>query len=363
MRILLMMEMVANGWTDTRFMTYKQVQSLAQEMKKAGTPDADLPHVKKGAKSITIYKVGRQEIKRDKLDSSGKPVLDESGKPVKETSLGKVFLQTYRIFNADNIANLAPLPQPQSTPSFEVHGQIEELVKKLGVAVRYEPQASAYYEPMADRITVPERSQYQDTVKDGKVVFSGAAKHYSVLLHECCHGTGHESRLSRLMTGARGTDSYSREELISETASTYLMAELGLESDEVIKQHASYLDHWAKMIRDDPKALFQAMSAAEKAADWFMQRHEKQLAAAPVVSQAPGITVGVGVQAPAVAAMTATATLTSQVSALGTTPLVAPGGFGVVDRLPASGTPTVRVNGLRPIADVVSGVMGPGGMG
>jgi hypothetical protein len=141
------------------------------------------------------------------------------------------------------------------------------------------------------------------------------------------------------------------------------MAELGLESDEVIKQHASYLDHWAKMIRDDPKALFQAMSAAEKAADWFMQRHEKQLAAAPVVSQAPGITVGVGVQAPAVAAMTATATLTSQVSALGTTPLVAPGGFGVVDRLPASGTPTVRVNGLRPIADVVSGVMGPGGMG
>jgi len=350
------MEMMANGWTDMRFMTYKQVQSLAQDMKKAGTPDADLPHVKKGAKSITIYKVGRQEIKRDKVDASGKPVLDESGKPVKEISLGKTFLQTYRVFNGEQVANLEPAPQTVSVPTWGVQSHIEDLVQKLGVPVKYEPQASAYYEPMADRITVPERSQYQDSVVDGKVVFTAAAKHYSVLLHECCHATGHESRLNRNLTEGRGTDSYSREELTAETASTFLMAELGLESDEVIKQHASYLDHWAKMIRDDPKALFQAMSAAEKAADWFMQRHERQLAAAPAVSPSPGLAVGVGVQTPAVAAMTAAATLNGLASAPGTTPLTAPGGFGVVDRLPVSGTPTVRVNGLRPIADVVAGM-------
>lgn len=356
-RLLLTMEIMANGWTDMRFMTYKQVQSLAQDMKKAGTPDADLPHVKKGAKSITIYKVGRQEIKRDMVDASGKPVLDESGKPVKEISLGKTFLQTYRVFNGEQVANLPPLPQAEPTPTWALHAQIEDLVKKQGVPVRYESQDSAYYEPLADRITVPERSQYHDTVKDGKVVLSGAAKHYSVLIHECCHSSGHESRLNRLMNGARGTDSYSREELTAETASAFLMAELGLESDEVIKQHASYLDHWAKMIRDDPKALFQAMSAAEKAADWFMQRHERQLAsAASAVSPAPGLAVGVGVQAPAVAAMTAAATLTPPVSAPGMTSAMAPGGFGVVDRLPVSGTPTLRVNGLRPIADVVAGM-------
>jgi hypothetical protein len=154
-----------------------------------------------------------------------------------------------------------------------------------------------------------------------------------------------------------------KEKLIAETASTFLMAmpELNMESDEVIKQHASYLDHWVKMIPDDPKALFQAMSATEKSADWFMQRHEKQLAAAdPAVKPAPGLAVGVGVQAPVVPAMTATATLSGPVSAPGTTPVMAPGGFGMVDRLPVSGTPTVRVNGLRPIADVVAGVMGPG---
>lgn len=35
-RVLLMTEMMANGWTDTRFMTYKQVQALAQDMKRSG---------------------------------------------------------------------------------------------------------------------------------------------------------------------------------------------------------------------------------------------------------------------------------------------------------------------------------------
>ena len=58
-RVLLMTEMMANGWTDTRFMTYKQVQALAQDMKRSGTPDDELPYVKKGAQSITIYKGGQ----------------------------------------------------------------------------------------------------------------------------------------------------------------------------------------------------------------------------------------------------------------------------------------------------------------
>jgi hypothetical protein len=135
------------------------------------------------------------------------------------------------------------------------------------------------------------------------------------------------------------------------------MAELGLESDEVIKQHASYLDHWAKMIRDDPKALFQAMSAAEKAADWFMQRHEKQLAAQASVQAGPTMTLGVNLQA--APAMTATASLASPALA----PASMSGGFGAVNTLPVAASPTVRVNGLRPIADVVSGVMVPIGMG
>ena len=88
--------------------------------------------------------------------------------------------------------------------------EAEALVKKLGVPVSYEPTSQAFYQPGLDRITVPERSQYKDSVKDGVVVYSAAAKHYSVLLHECCHATGHESRLKRMMSGAMGSPEIGR---------------------------------------------------------------------------------------------------------------------------------------------------------
>ena len=331
-RVLLMTEMMANGWTDTRFMTYKQVQALAQDMKRSGTPDDELPYVKKGAQSITIYKVGRQEIKRPRVDSSGKPVLDQAGQPIVDKALGRTFLQTYRVFNANNIANLPPLPEVERKPTWEVHAEIEALVKKLGVPVTYEPIGQAFYQPGLDRITVPERSQYKDTVKDGVVVYSAAAKHYSVLLHECCHATGHESRLKREMSGGRGSAEYAREELVAETASTYLMCELGLESDEVINQHASYLEGWAKLIKDDPRALFQAFSAAEKAADWFMQRHEKQMADAPQVTPQPAPTLVQGLGMPQ-----------QQVDGIGQ-------GVVAVAQMPSS---AVRINGLRPAGELL----------
>ena len=331
-RVLLMTEMMANGWTDTRFMTYKQVQALAQDMKRSGTPDDELPYVKKGAQSITIYKVGRQEIKRPRVDSSGKPVLDQAGQPIVDKALGRTFLQTYRVFNANNIANLPPLPEVERKPTWEVHAEIEALVKKLGVPVTYEPIGQAFYQPGLDRITVPERSQYKDSVKDGVVVYSAAAKHYSVLLHECCHATGHESRLNRVMLGAMNSPERAREELIAETASTYLMSEFLLESDEVINQHASYLEGWAKLIKDDPRALFQAFSAAEKAADWFMQRHEKQMVEAPQVTPQPAPTLVQGLGVPQ-----------QQVGGISQ-------GLVAVAQMPSS---AVRINGLRPAGELL----------
>ena len=42
-RVLLMTEMMANGWTDTRFMTYKQVQALAQDMSARAHPTMSCP--------------------------------------------------------------------------------------------------------------------------------------------------------------------------------------------------------------------------------------------------------------------------------------------------------------------------------
>jgi antirestriction protein ArdC len=281
-------------------MTYKQIQAMAREMAKNGTPEKDLPHVMKGAKGLPIYKLGFIEKKMPVLDSAGKPKLDADGKAVTRIVKGKAYLQSYVVFHASNIANLAPAHDVngdgdiEKIPQWERHSALEELIDKLGVPVKCEAQNRAYYSPSADAIMVPLRSQFVDTLENGVVLESARNKYYAVLLHEACHSTGHATRLGRDLTGRPGDGSfaYEKKELIAETGSTFLTQSLlgvGANS-ESIKRTAAYLDSWKSLILDDPKALFAAFSAAEKAADWVMQQHPIQLeAAAKLASETPGM--------------------------------------------------------------------------
>jgi hypothetical protein len=138
-------------------------------------------------------------------------------------------------------------------------------------------------------------SQFVNTLdENGAVLESARDKYYAVLLHEASHSTGHSSRIGRDLTGrpGDGSNAYEKEELIAETSSFFLVQNLlgvGANS-ESIKRTAAYLDSWKSLILDDPKALFAAFSAAEKAADWVMQQHPMQLeAAARLASETPGM--------------------------------------------------------------------------
>jgi len=287
-RFNLMCEMLDHGWTDSRFMSYRQVQTLAAGMAKAGTPKESLPYVKEGSHGLTIYKVGFVEKKVPMLDAAGRPQLDGDGKTQLNTVRGKSFLKTYTIFNGSSVANMPPMAEAQATPKWQVHSQIEDLVERLGVPVRYQAGDRAYYTVARDEggtesITLPERSQWKN-----------ADDFYAVLLHEASHATGstYPKRLCRPMIGMDGVESRAREELVAETSSYYLMAQLGLgqtqntgETDghelaaltSTTARTAAYLSSWRELILDDPKALFQAFAQAEKAADWVMQRHPQQL--------------------------------------------------------------------------------------
>ena len=290
-RFNLMCEMLDHGWTDSRFMSYRQVQTLAAGMAKAGIPKESLPHVKEGAHGLTIYKLGFVEKKTPVLDGKGRPQLDADGKPQMKTVRGKSFLKTYTIFHSSSVANMPPMAEAQATPKWQVLSRIDDLVEKLGVPVRYQNGDRAYYtvarnEGGTESITLPERSQWKN-----------ADDFYAVLLHEASHATGstYPKRLCRPMLGVDGVESRAREELVAETSSYYLMAQLGIgqtqntgETDghelaalsSTTARTAAYLSSWRELILDDPKALFHAFAQAEKAADWVMQRHAQQLEAA-----------------------------------------------------------------------------------
>ncbi|MBB5686320.1 antirestriction protein ArdC [Sphingobium boeckii] len=93
------------------------------------------------------------------------------------------------------------------------------------------------------------------------------------------HATGHRSRLDRDQTAAFGTKDYAREELIAEMGSAFLCAALGIVPTV---RHADYIGAWLEVLRDDNRAIFRAASAATKAADWLLARH--QATAADAVS-------------------------------------------------------------------------------
>ncbi|EPY00218.1 zincin-like metallopeptidase domain-containing protein, partial [Magnetospirillum fulvum] len=101
-----------------------------------------------------------------------------------------------------------------------------------------------------------------------KGVFVGQEAYYATLLHELGHATGHPSRLVRTF-GPFGSELYAREELRAEIASYMLARDLGISHDP--SNHASYVESWLKVLRDDKNEIFRAARDAETIKSWVTE--------------------------------------------------------------------------------------------
>ena len=103
-------------------------------------------------------------------------------------------------------------------------------------------------------------------------MFKSPEQYYSTLLHELTHWTGGKSRLGRKQKGEQEDEkAYSFEELIAEMGSSFLLAALGI-TPEVRQDHAIYIKSWISNLKQDPGAFVRAMTEAQQAADWIMDR-------------------------------------------------------------------------------------------
>jgi len=136
-----------------------------------------------------------------------------------------------------------------------------ELQVALGVKMR---EGEPSYRPLTDEVAMPDLCQFK-TVKG----------YLSTMFHELAHSTGHESRLKRDMTGRFGTPDYAFEELIAELSAVFLCAEHGIDYD--VEHHASYLEHWAKLLEDDSQKFVKASTAANKVLDYCKQVVSKEV--------------------------------------------------------------------------------------
>jgi antirestriction protein ArdC len=92
------------------------------------------------------------------------------------------------------------------------------------------------------------------------------------VLCRCRHNThwsGAPSRLNRTFGRRFGDDDYAFEELIAEIGAAALGLRIGLRP-QLLDDHAAYLGHWARMLRDRPSALLEASGHAQRAVDYLL---------------------------------------------------------------------------------------------
>ena len=229
------------GYASPYWMTYNQAKSLGAQ-------------VKKGEKSTIaiFYKSYTKEV-------------EAPGTGEKSDEARRV-LKAYPVFNADQVEGLPERYHPAASldlvePTIEPGGREAELdvfFAAIPAMLRHQG-GEAYYEPGADRITMPPAH-----------LFGGFDHYYATLAHELSHWTGHPSRLARDLKNRFGTAAYAAEELIAELSSAMLGAELGLPVTH-LDSHASYIEHWLKLLRQDDRAILTAAAKAEEASSLLLK--------------------------------------------------------------------------------------------
>jgi len=246
--LLLWGEMLANGYTSNRWMTFRQAQELGANVRKG----------EHGALVVFANRITTSETN------------DNGGQAEREIP----FLKGYAVFNIDQIENLPQAyraePEPEhlaGAAPMQLIEAAEAFFAKTGVILRHGGN-KAYYAPSPDVVQLPLPEAFED-----------AESYEATKAHELTHWTGHPGRLNRQLGKRFGDDAYAAEELVAEMGAAFLCAQLGI-TPEVREDHASYLDQWLKILKADRRAIFTAAGKAQQACDYLFSLQQTNAAAA-----------------------------------------------------------------------------------
>jgi antirestriction protein ArdC len=223
----------ANGYASSKWATFKGWKS-------AGFT------VRKGQKATFVVYYGN--VKNSEND-------DDSKKDFYR------FAKSYAIFNeeqTDSEIQTDTTIKPK-IPAWESHNKAEELVRASRAKINHDC-VSAFYNSNDDFIGMPPKSE-----------FFTAEGYYSTMFHELGHWTGHQTRLARTFGRKFGDNAYAAEELVAELAAAFLTVKTGVVF-EATDDHAKYLNVWSKKLLKNQNAIFVAAAAAQKAADFILNK-------------------------------------------------------------------------------------------
>ena len=222
----------ACGFNSRYWMTYRQAQAMGAQVRKGETS------------SLSVYYSQISKTDTDKVTG------EEQNRSIR-------FLKTYNVFNADQVDGLPTHYYPELVPpeprqESQHRAAIDAFFANLPVEVRHGGNA-AYFSPVGDYIQMPERG-----------AFHSDDLYASTRAHESIHWSGGAGRLERKFGKRFGDAAYAFEELVASIGQCLFCADLGLPA-ELHDNHASYIDHWLKILKGDASAIIHAASKAEQA--------------------------------------------------------------------------------------------------
>jgi len=247
------------AFTSRYWITYRQAQALGG-------------HVRKGEKAMPViywkWRTPEELVKR----------AEETG--TEHISPCVPFVSA--VFNLDQVDGVI-------RPEDDIRHRPEDRLKVADEMLDVMPDkpeivhtvtAQPAYSRSLDRVTLPHLSQFQS-----------ADEYYAALFHELVHSTGAPRRLNRFAKaeGAR-VEKYSFEELVAEFGAAFLCGFAGIQNASTEALHASYIEGWARVFRQDSRILVRAASAAQAAADFIRGKFPAKTAAiAPAAVTVSGI--------------------------------------------------------------------------
>ena len=237
--LALMIAGMRKGYSDPRWMTYKQAAEHGWQVRKG-----------EKASQIEFWETGR-----------GK---DDEGESDADKPRARMIHRVYSVFNAQQIDGLPPV-EVKPREKWEVCDAGEKILNHSGAEIRYGGDR-AFYRKDTDHVQLPEREAFAD-----------APGFYGTAIHELIHWTGGEKRLKRptlIDSKSFGDDAYPKEELRAEIGSMMLAAEQGIPHDP--SQHAAYVQSWIKALKNDKNEIFRAAADASKACDYLLEREREK---------------------------------------------------------------------------------------
>ena len=70
-----------------------------------------------------------------------------------------------------------------------------------------------------------------------------------------------------------GNDKYSKEELVAEISSAFILHTLGIETAETFSNSTAYIQNWLRVLRNDNKFIISASSKSEKAVKYIFNEN------------------------------------------------------------------------------------------